>query len=667
MANQPSSVGKRSGAAHVGELERLGPDGREVLVLGLESPGFNDLPDDRKIFAYYLYRAAIAGDTILYMQNHRHALELREMLEAIYLHRKGMDPVVSDAVHDYLKSFWIHHGNYSHATHTKFVPDLLTPQMLLEAVKSAAANGAQFDIKGCGSIEAKLSRLEQTIFDPNYEPLQSNQADGVDMVATSAVNFWDQGVTQADIDALGPEWANRINVRFSKRDGKVTPEVYRIGGLYSRELETISHFLSLATRHAEGEEQRRSLESLLEYFRDGDEELFRQHSVHWLRSDTQVDYLNGFIEHYIDPRGVIGNYEANTSYAADLGLVRDISKNALYFEERMPWPDKFKRTQIDPPVAKVVDALVETGDAGPVSPAAYNLPNYNDLRRDYGSKNVMFRNVENSRSQELHERIVNEFYLPEYREHVLKYQHTVIRPLQVYLHEIVGHGSGQPDPNLEGTPRSTLGKSYSPLEECRADCVALYHLSDPKLVEVGAISANEQPVMVETGYVTYLQNWMLRFDRADGGIVREAHNKGSHAIMSYLVEGGGDPARDFGIDVVEQDGDFFVRLREPGKVREGIAELLDKLQVMKSTGDGAGAAALFARFGSQVREDWRLNMTKRLERVGVPKVKAFVFPHLTPVLRDGHVVDVNMANDESLTDQQLRFSRLRNDTALEAD
>jgi len=661
MKPNPSRGDARSSARRVGELERLGADGRDVLVLGLPAPDFDALPTRSKILAYYFYRAAIAGDSILYDQNHRDGVEIRDLLESILINSQGLDRAVRDAVHDYLKYFWIHHGNYHHATHTKFVPSTLTPELLARAAEHARKNGATIVARPRESLEKKLQRLSPTIFDADYEPVQSNQVDGVDMVATSAVNFWDPGITTADIDALGPEWSRRVNVRFARGKNKVEPEVYRIGGLYSRELETVSHFLRLALPYAEESEQRQSIEALLDFYASGDEESFRRHSIHWLRSDTQIDYLNGFIEHYIDPRGVIGNYEANTSYAADLDLVRRISANALYFETRMPWPDRYKREKIEPPVAKVVDVIVETGDAGPVSPAAYNLPNYNDLRRDYGSKNVIFRNVENTRSEELHKRIVEEFYLPDYRANVLEYQHSTIRPLEVYLHEIIGHGSGRPDPDLTTTPRAALGRAYSALEECRADLVALYHLSDPKLVEIGAVSAEEHNVVVETAYITYTQGWMIRFDRVPGGLVREAHNKGSHAILMYLVENG------FGLDVIERRGDFFVRLRDADEARRGIAELLEKIQVMKSTGDGRGAAALFDRFGTHIRPEWRRNMIARIERVKAPQIKAFVFPRLKPTTEGNEVVDVQIRNDETLTDQQLRFRRLRNTTSLNED
>ena len=205
---------------------------------------------------------------------------------------------------------------------------------------------------------------------------------------------------------------------------------------------------------------------------------------------------------------------------------------------------------------------------------------------------------------------------------------------------------------------------YAALEESRADLVALYHISDPKLVELGAFDADEQSAVVETAYITQAQGWLTRYDHVVGLQVREAHNKGSQLILMYVVENGGDPGKDFGMDVIESDGKFFARIRDMEKVREGWAELLNKLQTMKSTGDYEAAAALFDRFGTHVNADWHKDIVSRLEALNVPKMKAFVFPRLEPVLENNRVVDVQIHHDEDLTEQQLRFSRLQNTTEV---
>lgn len=647
----------------VGELERLGPGGIEVMVLGVEAPGFESLAADQKRFAYYVYRAAVAGNAIAFKQSHRHAYEIKQLLEAVYHHSDGMEPALVEAVHDYLKFVWIHHGQYDHYTHTKFTPTALTEEGLRKAAEYAVANGAKIPADETETLDEVLKRLGPSIFDATFEPIQTNQSEGEDIVAGSAVNYWDPDVTEQDIADLEPGMQNRLNVRYAKRSGNIVPELYKIGGLYSRELEAISHFLRLAIPYAESVEQQKSIESLLEFYESGDEEDFRRHSMHWLKADCDVDYLNGFIEVYLDPRGVIGQYEGNVSFKMGATLIDGLADNTIYFEKRMPWPEKYKRNVVVRPVANVVNVLVETGDAGPVSPAAYNLPNYNDVRRDHGSKNVILQNIENTWSEELLKQTVDEFYLPEYRENVLRYGRTMVRPLEVYMHEIIGHGSGQPDVKLPGDPRSFLGRVYSALEECRADLVALWHIADVKLIELGAFSLSEQRAVVETMYIAFLQGWFSRIDRVPGLEVREAHNKGNHLILMYLLEGRGK--QNGGVEVIEVDGDYFVRLTDLETVRNGIGALLSKIQTIKSTGNRKKAEELFDKYGTRLDANWKENITARKKKLGTPKIKAFVFPRLEPVIEGGEIVDVKIHNDEDLTAQQLRFSRLENSASID--
>jgi len=641
----------------VGELERIGLDGRDAIMIGVEAPGFDDLSAREKRFAYLMTRAAIAGNAIAFQQSHRDADDIVRLLEACFAHAEELDPAIRDALHEYLKLVWIHHGQYHHHTHGKFTPPRLTPAMLLTAARRAASRGAALPLHSGESVDTLLARLHRTIFDVEYEPVQTNQSAGVDIVATSAVNYYDPGVTKSEVDALA-EWRERVNVRFAVRDGRVVPEVFRIGGVFGPELETVSHFVRLALPHAESDEQRAALGALLDFYATGDERHFREHMIHWLQSDTRVDYLNGFIESYLDPRGVIAQFEGNASFRAGGGLIERIAASAPYFEAKMPWPDAYKRTDVSRPVATIVNVLVETGDAGPVSPAAYNLPNYNDIRRDHGSKNVILHNVENTRAEGLEQAVVHEFFLPEYRDPVLALLHSLVRPLKVYLHEIIGHGSGRPDPALGAMdPRARLGRVYSALEEARADLVALYHVGDPKMVEIGAYDDTMRDVVVETAFISYLQGWVSRMDRVEGLEVREAHDRGHHAILMWLVRGG-ERRRDYGVEVVSIDGDYFVRVTDTDRAHEGVGELLSRLQVIKSTGDADAAHRIFDEFGTHLDPAWKANITARREKLKLPKLKAFVFPHLTPVVRDGEIVDVRLAYDEDLTAQQLRFRRL---------
>jgi len=646
----------------LGELERLGPDGMDYLVLGVDAPGFDDLPRPLRLLAWWLYRAAIAGDRIGTRQCHRFALEIQELMERIHLHGSGLDPEARVAVHDYLKYLWIGHGQYDPDNHTKVTPRMLTPGLLAAAARHAAARGADLRSAPGESLDAKLSRLAPHIFDADTDPIQTNQNREDDIIATSAVDLYERGITSEEIERLAPEWRERLNVRFARRNGRIEPEVYRIGGLYGDDLEVVSFFLRQARACAESGAQGEGLDALLRFYETGDEEEYRRHCVHWIKSPTTVDYINGFIEQYNDPRGVIGQFEANVNFTAESTLLRRLADSALYFEQRMPWPDKYKRTKMDAPVARVVNVICGTGDAGPSSPAAYNLPNYADLRERHGSKNTVLSNIESARSPRVQEALYREFYLPQFHDTILRW-FDESRRWTVYMHEVIGHGSGQAEPELSADPRSLIGRAYSSLEECRSDLVALYHVFDERLVEIGAFSQADRVEIIRACYIGYLQGHMARYRSIPEDTVREAHRRGGELILQYLVKGGGASGqaggRDFGVRIVRDTGHYFVDLTDVVKARAGVGELLALLQTMKSQGDERGATALFEQFGTHLDPDIRRDIVARAARLGIPRATAFVFPRLEPIIEAGRVVDARLRCDEDLTAQQLRIARWR--------
>lgn len=650
----------------IGELERLGPNGRDYLVLGVDAPGFETLIPQQKEFAYYLYRAAIAGNDIMYEQNHRYALEIKNLLEAIYLNRDGLDSDITAAVHDYLKYIWINHGNYEHYSHEKFVPNTLTPDMLKKAAAHVQAKGVNLNL-GSESLDEKLQRLQAPIFDKSREPVSVNQQAGVDVIATSAVNLFDPGITTAMLEQVPENSRNRLNVRFALKDGKAVPEFYKIGDIHGEYLENCVYWLEKAVPLAESEEQRQGLEALINYYKTGDENLFREYSVHWLKSNTTIDYLNGFVEQYMDPRGLIGQFEGNVSYVADSKLIDRLADNALYFEQRMPWPDRWKRAQIAKPVANVVNVLVETGDSGPISPSAYNLPNYGDIRRDVGSKNIILHNISSAQSKKINDALIEEFYLPEYREVMQKYG-QLGRTWLVYMHEVIGHGSGQQDPDITTDTQTMIGRTYNTLEECRADNVALYHIFDDKLVEIGAFTKEEQPQVILATYLRYLQGWLNAYRTLETEVVREAHDRGHQLTLSFLVQGGINSDKDYGVQVIQQQGNYYVKITDIDRARDGVAAILGYLQTHKSMGDGEASTKFFDDFGSRANADWQRNIKQRAEKIAVPNHNAFVFPRLVPVVdANGKMSDVKIAFDEDLTAQQLRFSRIDKSRGLLAE
>ncbi|MBI4912761.1 MAG: hypothetical protein HY823_08480 [Acidobacteria bacterium] len=686
LAQAPAPAG-----AGTGELERVGENGRDLIVMGVDAPGFDKLKRTQRLQAYYLTRAAIAGHDIYYLQSHRFARDIRDLFEELYEHREALDPAVAEAATEYLKLIWANHGNYGHWSHAKFTPRNLTFKQLQQAVKAAKKKGARFAIRKGENPERLLARLKPFIFDPKVEPLQVNQQAGADLIKSSAVAFYDPGITLKDIEALPAEQQARQNVRFTlKRDKRgrrvVEAEPFMVGGVYGEQLSNVVFWLKRALAYVDNERievekdgqkkvrfepvavQKKALEDLIAHLQTGEEAKFRDYSVAWLKTKASVDYLNGFIEAYKDPRSLIGTYQANVSIR-DEGLseaLDKLSQNAAYFEAKMPWQDAWKRAKVEPPLASVVNLLVATGDGGPMGPVAYNLPNAADLRRDHGSKNVMLLNVENARSPKIKQQILEAFYTAE-DQPLMSRLGDRARNWLVYLHEVIGHGSGQPDAGLAEDPARKIGPYYTALEECRADAVALYQFLDPKLAEIGAVKAEEHLDAAKALFLAALTRQLRANGEADGEAIREAHERGGQVILNVLTEAG----KDTGVSVLQKDGRHFVQVSDLSKAREAVKDLLVKLQTLKSTGDAAGTADLFDRYGTRVNKVWQSDVKARLEALALPKNTALVFPKVSAVLADSKfakapgegedprkvVQDASLSTGESFAEQMLRFKR----------
>ena len=672
----------QSPAPAAASIEKLGKDGRELWLVPVEAPGFDKLKPTQRKFAYYLYRAALAGDEIGYLQNHPKALEIKHLLEGVWSQKDALDESTRAGLGEYLKLVWANHGNYSHTHATKFVPANLTYEQLKKAVQIAVKKRAKFQVKGAPL--AALAQLKPYIFDPKVDPIQVNQVPGQDPVASSANGLYDKGLTLKDIEALPAADQQRINVRFAKKGRKAVAQPFKVGGVYGEQLDAVVYWLQKAQPYVENEmvkatmpdgttktrfeanpDQKEALDDLIDFMKTGDEATFKKHSIAWLKTRSAVDYLNGFYEVYKDPRSVIGAYEANVSYTADSTVIGKLSENASYFEAKMPWDAKWKRDKITPPVASVVNMLMETGDGGPISPAAYNLPNYADIRKDYGSKNVVLLNVEGASQAATMEAGIKASYRAEDQDLMRKYS-ALVRQWVVYMHEVIGHGSGQPDASLNGAdPAGKIGPTYSALEECRADSVALYQFPDAKLEEIGAISAAEHQDAYKAMLLQYLTGQLMANGLVEGDTIHEAHLRGRQLVLNYLVD------NQKGVQVDQQDGHAFVEITDLAKAREGMGEILNKLQSLKAMGDQAGAEAFFGQYGTKVNKAWHDDAKARLAAMQLPEEKAFVFPKLVPVVedQDGRSIlkDVKVETGESFEQQMLRVEAWGKSRDLDPD
>ncbi|MFC1731305.1 peptidase M49 [candidate division KSB1 bacterium] len=633
-------------------LEQIGP----FMIIQAYADGFEDLTLDEKIVSYYLYRAAVAGRDITYDQHHENALAIRDILEGIVRTPEGIDPDTYEKIHEYTKLFWINNGMYNDRTREKFVP-AVDFESFREAALTAFNNGARMGAGSADELEQRLSTLERTIFDRDYERLLANKSPlpGQDALLTSANNLYD-GVSYREAQRFQAFAKNGLNSKLIKQGGQLIELVYRAGtngippGMYAREIGNIigefEHALEYANDH-----QRSTMEKLSEHFKTGDLQDFHDYNVMWVQdTESMVDYINGFIEVYLDVMGQKAEYEGGVFFKdmIDKKLMDDLAAEALYFEAGMPWDDQYKKSEILKPEANSIISIVGTGGLGPLSPSGINLPNEQAIREQYSYKNVVLKNVRDARDQAVGSVAIDEFALPEEREAAKKYG-AAISLAEVAMHEVIGHGSGKVSPDLQADPQTVLGDYYSAMEEARAELVALHHMFDDKVIELGLIP---DKAAAETAYRSYARaDLMLLRNIPTGDVIADDHMKGTHLIVQYIMQKTG------AIEKVSIGGTTYYRVTDIELMREGVAELLAELMRIKAVGDYAALKQLIDTYATKIDTGLRDEVVARAQAINYPSFYAVCWPELELVRgADDAITDVVLTIPENFTNQQFKFS-----------
>jgi len=628
----------------------------DIEVMRYAVPGFEELSLDQKKLIYHLTEAALAGRDILWDQNGRYNLAVRDLLEDLYKNYKGdRNEAGFKAFEKYLKQVEFGNGVYHHYSTDKFIPGF-TAEWLDGAM---AAAGLQMNKYGA---PATLRRL---IFDPAFLPKRVNQAAGQDVIATSANNLYGPGITQAEVEAFYGAMKDTtdvtpvsygLNAKVVKGDdGKLKEEVYKVGGLYSPAIERIVANLELALPYAETPEQAASIAKLISFYRTGSLREFDEYSILWVGdTKSKVDFVNGFIESYGDPLGMTGSWEGIVNFRNDAASQRTqtISENAQWFENNSPVDPRFRKPHVKGVTAKVINAAILAGDSYPSSPIGINLPNANWIRAAHGSKSVTIENLTQAYDDAAHGNGFNEEFVIDAptRELLDKYL-FITDNLHTDLHECLGHASGQ---LLPGVDPDALKEHGSTLEETRADLFALYYLADPKMLEIGLL---DNPDAYKAEYYKYILNGMLtQLQRIEPGKeVEEAHMRNRKLIAEWAYEHGKDNNV---IELVNRYGKTFIKINDYEALRGLFGELLAEIQRIRSTGDYEAGRAMIEKYAVKIDPALHKEVLDRYATLDIAPYKGFVNPVYTPVRdNEGRITDIKVDYTEGYADQMLRYGR----------
>ena len=634
----------------------------DIQVLRYQVPGFEKLSLRQKQLLYHLSEAALMGRDILYDQNCRYNLVIRRTLEAIYRNYSG-DTSSDDyrAFEIYLKRVWFANGIHHHYAEDKFVPGF-SEQFFEQEVRALPISNVP--LQEGESIDDFLAKLKPVIFDPNILPKRTVQSGDRDWITASANNYYGEGVTQADVEAFyGQKKAEDqsatpisygLNSRLEKVDGRLKEKVWKVGGLYSEAIEWIVSELEKAVPFAENDKQAEIIETLIAYYCSGDLKTFDAYSILWVEdTESQVDFVNGFIETYGDALGLKASWESTVNFRNEEATRRTqtISENAQWFEDHSPVDARFKKKEVKGVSAKVITVAMLGGDCYPSTPIGINLPNADWIRRDHGSKSVTIENIMEAYDKASQGNgFSEEFVWSDTERNRIRQYGFITDVLHTDLHECLGHGSGQ---LLPGTDPDALKAYASTLEEARADLFGLYYLADPKLVELGLVPDTEA---YKAEYYKYMMNGLMtQLVRIElGKDVEEAHMRNRQLIARWAFEQGKSE------NVVElklREGKTFVVVNDYEKLRALFGKLLAEVQRIKSEGDYEAGRALVENYGVKIDPALHREVRERYEQLHLSPYKGFVNPVMHVVKDENDAIsDITLDYTENYVEQMLRYS-----------
>ena len=623
----------------------------DIKVLRYQVPGFEELTLKQKKLVYFLTEAGLAGRDIMYDQNYRHNLSIRRALENIYTKYKGdKDNKNWKNFEIYLKRIWFSNGIHHHYSNDKFIPGFSD-----EYLQSLLSD-----------TETSLNSDALNIIFDDKDSKKVNRDASKGLVIGSAVNFYGEDVTEKDVDTFynimkSPD-PNKplslgLNSKLVKEDGKLIEKIYRVDGMYSNSIKKIIYWLNKAKEVAENKKQEEAFELLIKYYKTGDLKTWDDYNIAWVEStEGDVDYINGFIEVYNDPKGYRGSYESVVQIK-DFEMSRKmsaISKEAQWFEDNSTIMDAHKKKNVVGISYNTVNVAGESGDASPSTPIGINLPNANWIRANHGSKSISLGNILYAYGQAGSSGRLEEFgYDKEGIELEKKYGKDADN-LHTSLHEVIGHASGQIVEGV-GTPKETLKSYASTLEEARADLVGLYFIPDKKMEELGVAESSKD--MGRVSYDEYIRNGLMtqliRIKLGDN--IEQSHMRNRQTVSKWAYENG--KAENIIEKVVENNKTYFV-INDYEKLRNLFGELLREVQRIKSEGDYEACKNLIENYGVKVDQDLHKEILKRNEKFSSAPYSGFINPELVPIYNESNeITDIRITQPKDFATQMIDYAK----------
>jgi dipeptidyl-peptidase III len=622
----------------------------DLRILRYQIPGWDMIPLQQKKLAYYLTMSGLAGRDIMWDQNYRHNLKIRRAVEAIVTQGQQQDDGAEwEAFLTYAKQMWFANGIHHHYSNQKFIPGF---------------SRQWFEKRLAGTDRTLSAEVLEAIFDPTIDAVKVNQDTSKDLVLGSAVNFYGEDVSEKEVVAFyaglkNPKDPEQVSHGLNSKvvrgaDGKLKEQRWMVGGMYNSAIERVVFWLEKAREVALNAQQEKAIGLLIKYYQTGDLKTWDEFNIEWVKdTESDIDFIHGFVEVYQDPLGLKGSYEVIVQMKDPVASQRMsvLMDNAQWFEENSPIRPEHKRKDVVGITYNFINVVGEAGDASPSTPVGVNLPNANWIRAKHGSKSVSLGNISEAYEKASGGEMMKEFGYDEGERERAKKHGALAGKLHTALHEVIGHASGVMEP---GKDPDALKNYASPLEEARADLVGLYYIMDPRMVEIGLMEDLE---VARAQYEGYLRNGlMLQLRRLKlGSDVQQAHMRNRQLVSRWVLEKG---AADSTVYLLNENGKTYVRIGNYERLRELFGELLREVQRIKSQGDYAAGQKLVETYGVKVDQALHSEVLKRSENIKTAPYSGFVNPVLEPVEDEsGNITDIKVVQPKDFISQMLDYGK----------
>jgi dipeptidyl-peptidase-3 len=581
---------------------------------------WSSLSSREQKLATHLLAAAKAGKFILLHQNHRHGLLIKNVLESSLSQNNiaSTKSLLGDSFNEYVNyalKFEDQVGPYATANR-KYVLKKVSADKMLNVFKRHATRA---DL-------VAINEAVRVMTDVTFEVIQRPEDSEGEDLENSGTNIYEHGITHLEVSAaLAKGLKSDVNCRIVR--GGPAGLKCQVQALNNPELPAevrapmtkVVAELTQAIQFSSSEHQARQIGYLISYLTTGNVEDFRQMNVEWVKDGTnsKVDFMMGYVEVYADYLTQVGSWESYVQIVdpKTTALSKNLAKHAQDFENQMPY-GQYKKTfpeGYSPPAMMVYYFQEISGFRS----GGYNLPNYDDIRRDVGAKNVIrldLPGLDVDPNTLRDRRQVYETYSPSEVVNDVVNMWTKGRQTLVLLHEIIGHGSGTYNTTKYGPkedPVSSLGALGSSMEEQRADLAALTFAADPIMTEIGMFADQTEATRSRNAmYDAYNANFLRDLSKQKS--LSEAHHRGHWLLLNTLLEHGAivKASRD---GSMMTDENLVLKVVDYDKYNEVCKELLGALQHIKAERLEQDLKDLYLKYAplSAITEPWLQNVIKR--------------------------------------------------------